>query len=218
MEISGLCSGPTSQSDGAFLVVDDEPLILRALSRRLSAHAPTVTAGSAGEALAHLSDASRCWLGFLFDIRLGEDSGLAVLAAARRVHGEVPALVLTAHRHEEYINTAFRLGAQYACKPIDRGGLLHFVARAFIERRTGRAEVRRALAGAHERHGLSSTEVDLLTTLVAGGTRSDFAARRGLSDNTARHHVRSLLAKTGARSAEALASEVLRASLGLGRD
>lgn len=66
---------------------------------------------------------------FLFDLRLGDGSGLDLLAHARRAHPRTPALLLTGHVEGWVVNEAFDLGAETLAKPFEASRLHQWVER-----------------------------------------------------------------------------------------
>lgn len=209
------------ESKPAFLLVDDEPRVLDCLQRQFSRYAPTLTAMTEAGAKAHLQDPAYFLLGVVVDVNLGVDSesaGLDVLAYARTLYAAVPALVLTAHASEPYINTAYRLRAEYACKPLSREDLRGFISRAMLDHRGGGEKVGTAVALIQRRCTLSPAEVELLSSMLLGQTRQQFAEWRGVKETTASSQIHSLLVKTGFHTMDALVASVLRSALGLRRD
>src|SRR5207248_11713280 len=79
---------------GAFLRVEDDPAIARAIGRLLAKSRPTHHVSRVAEAKAALEDATS-WTGLVVDIGLPDGSGLDVLSAAREKWPTLPALVLT---------------------------------------------------------------------------------------------------------------------------
>ena len=138
-----------------FLVVDDDPAIQRALARVVRRHGDLVAADSFERAVAILNDGSQ-WTGFVFDVQLGDGSGLDLLALARNVHAFTPALVMTGNNRDEVANGAFDLRAQYIVKPVATARLEQFLRDATsLESR-----VERALQQWVARYGLSEAEAE----------------------------------------------------------
>lgn len=118
------------------LIVDDDPLMRRSLSARLSqADYATVTAGTTEEALAaariHKPDL------ILLDVGLPDRDGLVALREFRQLLGEIPVIFVTARRRELDQVVGLELGADdYITKPFDMDVLLAHI-RAVLRRTCG---------------------------------------------------------------------------------
>ncbi len=101
------------------LVVDDEPSIRRLLTFHLERDGHRVaTAVSGEEALERIGDGAPDLV--LLDLMLPGIDGLETLARIRRVHPELPVIVLTAHGSVENAVEAMKLGAQdFLAKPFE---------------------------------------------------------------------------------------------------
>jgi two-component system response regulator RegA len=99
------------------LLVDDDPLFLRALQRSLQKRGlQTVLASTAGEAL----EQARCQkLDFvLIDLRLGADSGLELIAPLRRAGADMRIVLITGYASIATAVAAIKRGADdYLIKP-----------------------------------------------------------------------------------------------------
>jgi two-component system response regulator PilR (NtrC family) len=131
------------------LVVDDELSMREYLELLLTkAGHEVITAGTVGDARTRLTEA-----GFdlvISDMRLGQESGLAVLRAARELSSPPEVILITAFGTPASAVEAMREGAyDYICKPFDNEELKLLVQKA-LEKRQLREQVsalRRSLAG-----------------------------------------------------------------------
>lgn len=190
-----------------FLVVDDEPLMQRALGAFLHHYGTCRTALSADEAEQALATGTR-WDGFVIDVRLGDGSGLDVLAAARRTHAKTPAVVLTASIERELVNRAAELDARYVCKPFGRSELAPFLSD--VLRRASDDRLYAAAEFARNRWSLSPRQVEIVDATLRRCTRDEYVESTGMSLNTYKTHVRKLLDKTDYESLQSLALDLLR--------
>jgi len=120
---------------GRILLVDDEPLWLRALGRLLEASGHEVhCAQSPEEAEPWLRS---CDLDLaLVDLRLGPHSGIEWLEHARRAQPDLEVVVLTGHGSVDSAVEAMRRGAfDYLTKPLGSPDRLAAVVGAALERR-----------------------------------------------------------------------------------
>lgn len=125
------------------LVVDDDPALLELLQMHFEADSQliVVTAQTGAEALARARDEAPDVIGL--DMRLPDGSGLDFLPQLKRIAGEVPVIVATAHYDMETTIRAMKLGAfDYLHKPFTDISLLdQCIARALEARRASRREV-----------------------------------------------------------------------------
>ncbi|MCP5202005.1 MAG: sigma-54-dependent Fis family transcriptional regulator [Gammaproteobacteria bacterium] len=145
------------------LVVDDEALFAKAITRRLErAGYACASAGRLGEARARLAEREPDVV--LLDIRLPDGSGLDLLREIRSV-SKVPVLVMTAYGEVEDAVNAMKDGASdYLKKPIDLDELL-----LNVEKVLGQREVDRRLEYSQTRehvHGRAAELVGVSPVLV----------------------------------------------------
>jgi DNA-binding NarL/FixJ family response regulator len=189
-----------------FLVLEDDPLVFRALERFLREFGEAVSVTSLAEARG-VFDASIEYSALFVDIRLPDGSGLDALEHARRAGCECPALVLSATYEPEQINRAFDLGAQYLVKPFDPERVVAFVRRAATPQG---AEHGRTVHAWVSRYRLTRTEASILEAATDGATRDQLVQERGIAHGTFKKHVQHLLRKTGDASLLAASARLLR--------
>lgn len=188
----------------SFLIVDDEPLVQRALSsvlRRYGACSASVSAAGA------LSELGRSWDGLLIDVRLKDGSGLDVLASARRRKIRAPAVVLSGRIDHEIVNRAAALDARLVSKPCGTEELAPFLADVLLRKTNDRAYA--AAERARHRWSLSEREVDILDHALRARSREQYLALRGMAQNTYKTHVRKLLEKSDYANLSTLAIDLL---------
>src|SRR5262245_7905230 len=113
---------------GAFLIVEDDRALARVLERMLRPYGQSRSAYDVGAGRRALRSApAEGWAGFVFDVELGDGSGLDLLCEARMVYPEVPALVTTGRLCIDRVNGAARLSAHFVAKPFGPADLKAFV-------------------------------------------------------------------------------------------
>lgn len=181
------------------LIVDDDPMLLQALSKTIALRMSMVevqAVSSAREALHLLQE--HTYGAVVSDIKMPEMDGLTLLAQVQERHAEIPVLLITGHSDHQLAIRALRGGAyDYILKPIDRDDFIAALYRALHTRQLRQQieEQQRAL----ERHALS------LERLVGQRTRELAEA------NSAREAlVRELIAglRPPLASLQALAQEI----------
>jgi DNA-binding NtrC family response regulator len=116
---------------GGFLIVEDEPLVARAIARALPPGEGIVIVHDVSAAERYIST-STSWKAFIIDIVLGNGgkSGFDVLTTALTRHPETPALVVTGHDHPGLDARARALGADFMRKPFTSTDIRRFADRA----------------------------------------------------------------------------------------
>jgi len=172
---------------------------------------PTTTCSSLGEAMSAL-DTDEPWAGVMVDINLPDGSGLDAVERLRGRSPDLPAVVISGTAQGPEVNRAARFGATFVCKPCTRDDLLPFFHRAAERARKGH-ELERVVETAVKRWGLSPRETEILVHAIRGGDRDEFLERVGISVNTYKTQVRSLLRKADYESLPQLAIDALRSLL-----
>ena len=106
------------------LLVDDDPLYLRTLQRSLLRRG--ITTETATDAATALALAGRGQPDFvLLDLKLGNESGLALIAPLRRLRADMRILLVTGYASIATAVEAIKLGADdYLPKPASLGSIL----------------------------------------------------------------------------------------------
>jgi DNA-binding NarL/FixJ family response regulator len=198
---------------GRFLVVDDEPLATRLLSRVLARFASVDAANSRTSACEALRS-QNVWSGFIIDLFLPDGSGLDVLAAVRERHRLSPAILLSGELIPEAVNGAFALDARCLCKPCPPHYLEQFAREALTFQDEIPSRITKAVNDLAAQHSLSPAQVEILLGVVRGIDRLDIVAARHVTENTHKTQVRSMLRKTRTLSLGELRDRVLRTVAG----
>lgn len=198
-----------------FLIVEDQVIFSRQVSRVIERTSEAVPATTLAEARALLEeDDDDLIAGVLLDVHLPDGSGLDLLEEIRATRRALPVLVMTGDDTSPTdVNRAQLFGAQFVYKPEVTPNIVAFVARVEEERRREAAARREALRSQHFRkrirlcvkryatmHGLSDREAEVLERSAQGVTRAELAQELALAENTVKTIIRRTLQKTGARS------------------
>lgn len=213
------------------LLADDHPLFRDGVASLLRAwgHEVVGQAGSGGEA-ARLAGLLQPEL-VLMDVRM-PGSGLAATAAIKARSPEIAIVMLTVSEDEDDLFTAIRAGAQgYLLKnlessqlrsmlgAVERGEAAITPATAarildhYRQADASRAATAMATATAPDPDRLTDRELEVLGLVTAGLRNKEIAARLGVSENTAKFHLRNILEKLHASSRTELAARAVRDGL-----
>ena len=116
----------------AIMVIDDDPGMLRALTKVLSGEGATVTTADwAVDAVEILTDRQRAIDLVITDLRMPFVTGLTVVNAVREVFPKTPVIVLTAFGDPEVRAACRELGAAaFLEKPLDSDALIQAIRKA----------------------------------------------------------------------------------------
>jgi DNA-binding NarL/FixJ family response regulator len=160
----------------------------------------------------------------LMDVRMPGMSGVQATQAIAAVRPETPIVMLTVSEDEEDLFAAIRAGARgYLLKDLEASQL-----RAMIEAvARGEAAITPATAARIIRHlsslgaaadesapdRLTGRELEVLRLVTAGRRNKEIATELGITENTAKYHLRNILEKLHAESRTQVATRALREGL-----
>jgi DNA-binding NarL/FixJ family response regulator len=208
------------------LLADDHPLFRDGVASLLRSwgHEVVGQAGTADDAVRLARELAPDLV--LMDVRM-PGSGLAATRSITALGGPARIVMLTVSEDEDDLFAAIKGGAQgYLLKNLES---THFRAmleavergeaaitpatavRILAEYRTAEPSEGRPSGGAGDQ--LTERELDVLRLVTAGLRNKEIAARLGVSENTAKFHLRNILEKLHAGSRTELATRALREGL-----
>jgi DNA-binding NarL/FixJ family response regulator len=191
------------------LIVDDHEVVRDGVKRILDEKFDAAVFGEAGslpEALKLVREQD--WDVGVFDLSLGDRSGLEALKELKQIRPRLPVLILSMHSEEQYARRAFRAGAAgYITKDTPRAELVKAVNKVM----SGGRYVSPALAerlvididGNTDRSPqelLSDREFEVMRLIASGKTVGEIAEMLSLSDKTISTYRARLLDKMGIRN------------------
>ena len=181
-------------------VVDDDETLRRALSALLrSAGFRVETFASSRAFLAfELPDVPSC---LILDVRLADESGLALQEEAVRAGLNVPILFMTGYGDVATTVKAMKGGAlDFLTKPFDDETMLDAVGRALARdrERLARDRALEAVRGAYA--SLTPREREVMSQVVAGLMNKQIAANLGLQEITVKVHRAQVMKKMQVRT------------------
>jgi DNA-binding NarL/FixJ family response regulator len=197
------------------LIVDDHPLFRRGIKWSLESESDLVVGGEASDGHEALAMADRISPDIvLLDINMPGMSGIEVARLLKRRHPRLGIVILTMHEDDEQLFNAIRVGAAaYCTKDVDPShiiGIIRRVARGeylinenvlshpFVASRV--LDQFRELARMDQESDsvfspLTPREVEILDCVARGNSNKEIAVFLGISDQTVKNHITSILRK-----------------------
>ena len=183
------------------LVVDDHPLMREGIAAVIAGQTDMVLAGEA-------SDGREAVLAYealhpdvvLMDLRMPGMDGIEAIAAIRARWPQARIIVLTTYRGDVQVVRALSAGASgYLLKSLLRRELLDTIRDVHGGARRVPPEIAAGIAEHLSDESLSARELEVLQSVAAGNANKRVAADLGISEETVKAHMKSILAKLGAR-------------------
>lgn len=179
------------------MIIDDHPVVRAGLESMLSTQPDMVVVASASsgiEALALLETITPDVI--LMDLRMSGMSGLDAIRAINQRPDPPRILVLTSFDAEEDIYQSVGAGAQgYILKDTSQDRLLEAIHLIYEKKRYFPADIAARLIERMARSNLTPREHQVLQLVAKGLTNKEIGRALGISDNTARNHVNSIIEK-----------------------
>ena len=134
----------------------------------------------------------------LMDLKMPEMNGIDALIAIRSEFPDARIIVLTTYAGDALCKRAMKAGAQaYILKGNVRKDLLDTIRVVRAGKKFIHAEVAAELATHAADDALSEREIEVLSLIAAGNSNKLVADRLGISEDTVKGHVKSILSKLG---------------------
>jgi DNA-binding NarL/FixJ family response regulator len=197
-----------SPHQGRFLLLEDDPSVARPLSRVVEMHRRAVVAATIADAKAMFGQEQ--FSAVILDENLPDGSGLSWLAELREQGWFGPVLMLTGKFARDVANRAQALDAQCVFKPAEPDNITLFIEHV-VEREKAIAErLESAIKSLVDTHKCTRRETDALRAACSGVPRADLHKILGVTENTAKTQVRSLLKRVKEKSIDDVVQRVLR--------
>ena len=185
---------------GHLLYVEDDPAVQRSTVRWLERGPYPLRVASTCTQARKLASREALWCGFIVDQRLPDGEGFDLLRELHEHHPGVPAVVGTGILCRKLANACSQYGIKYVVKPFGVDELASFFADVSRFQRGLSAAGKSIRLLAHDIHA-TTREAEVLRLAVDHGcTNQEIADALGISLNTVKTHVRTVLAKAQAPS------------------
>lgn len=189
-----------SATGGTVFLVDDEPGMLKALTRLLEAEGFTVRAFTSAKTFleSYHAEALGC---VVLDVAMPELDGLELQQRLTQSGVLLPIVFLTGHGDIPMSVRAVKAGAlDFLTKPVKDADLLRAV-RAALQRAAEQREFIRETALLHQRYsGLTPREREVMAHVVAGELNKQVADALGIGEHTVKVHRSRIMEKMGVPS------------------
>jgi two-component system, NarL family, response regulator len=179
------------------MIVDDHPVVRAGLAGMLSTQPDMkviASASSGNEAIAMLETVKPDVI--LMDLRMSGMSGLDAIRAINLRTDPPRILVLTSFDTDEDIYQTVGAGAQgYILKDVPQDRLLEAIHLVYEKKRYFPADIAARLIERMARSNLTPREHQVLQYVAKGLTNKEIGRVFGISENTARNHVNSIIEK-----------------------
>jgi DNA-binding NarL/FixJ family response regulator len=179
------------------LIVDDHPVVRAGLTSMLGTqpNLEVIGSSSSGEEaveMARLRDPDV----LLLDLRMPGMNGVDTLHALLRAGSSARVIILTSFETDEDIYRAFQAGTQgYLLKDTSLREMVEAITTVYAGKRYVPSHIASRLAERMMRTNLTVRELEILKMLAKGPTNKEIAQALGISDNTVRNHVNSIIEK-----------------------
>jgi two-component system, NarL family, response regulator len=188
-----------SQADSPIriIIIDDHPVVRAGLTSMLGTQSQLQVVGTASsgeEALEIVRRDSPDVL--LLDLRMPNMNGIETLLALKKAGSNAAVIILTSYETDEDIYRAVQAGAQgYLLKDTSLREMVEAIRSVHSGKRYIPRPIAARLAERMMRTNLTLREIEILKMLAKGPTNKQIGHALGISDNTVRNHVNSIIEK-----------------------
>jgi two-component system NarL family response regulator len=147
----------------------------------------------------------------LMDLQMPKMSGLEAIRAIRELDDNARIVVLTMYEGDEDIYRALQAGAAgYVLKDSVPEELIRVIRDAYAGKSSVPPDVAAKLEARNNMSSITARELQVLQLLKTGKRNKEIAADLGISEDTARTHIKSIFAKFKVHDRTAALSEAIR--------
>jgi DNA-binding NarL/FixJ family response regulator len=182
------------------LAVDDHPLLRDGIRALIATQPDMQLAGEAESGLEAIAKFREIRPDVtLMDLQMPDMSGIDAIIAIRSEFSHARILVLTTYGGDALAERALRAGAQaYVLKGLVRKDLLETIRLVHAGSKRIHPDIAAQLANHMGETGLSARELEVLSLIATGNSNKTIGTRLLITEETAKGHVKNIMAKLGA--------------------
>lgn len=179
------------------IIVDDHPVVRAGLTSMLGTQSQLQVVGTASSGEETLEIVQRDSPDvLLLDLRMPNMNGIDTLLALKKAGSNAAVIILTSYETDEDIYRAVQAGAQgYLLKDTSLREMVEAISSVHLGKRYIPRPIAARLAERMMRTNLTLREIEILKMLAKGPTNKQIGHALGISDNTVRNHVNSIIEK-----------------------
>jgi DNA-binding NarL/FixJ family response regulator len=198
------------EHDTTLLIVDDEPLVIRAITRFVPEGMECKVAGTVKEALAVMKSDEPLH-GLATDVYLADGTGFDIIESWIVKYPEAPVVVITGRYDNPVLaNRACAKNSRFLAKPFGMAEFRTFTSDILMARWGVPRTVAERFTALVRGCDLSPAQADLFAKYVNNVPRRRIAEQLGISANTLKTRVRQLCHKIGVETLEHAHDQMLK--------
>jgi DNA-binding NarL/FixJ family response regulator len=181
------------------LSVDDHPLIREGVAALIANQTDMQLAGEASSGSEAIEQFRMIKPDVtLMDLQMPDMSGIDAIIAIRHEDASAKIIVLTTYDGDALAQRALKAGAQaYVLKGLVRKDLLETIRAVHAGLKRIHPDVATQLAHHTGEEALTAREIEVLALIAAGNSNRSVAVHLSITEDTAKGHVKSIIAKLG---------------------
>jgi DNA-binding NarL/FixJ family response regulator len=192
--------GPENAGRIRILTVDDHPLLREGVASMINAEPDMQIVAEADRGAEAIKQFRSCRPDVtLMDLQMPGMNGVDAIKAIRGEFEDARIIVLTTYTGDVQVLQALKAGAAgYLLKSALRTELLNAIRAVHIGQRHVSASIATEIAQHVGEVALSERELEVLRKVAAGNSNKQVAAQLGISEDTAKAHMKNILSKLNA--------------------